>query len=85
MNTTEISAYTIEYAHRPAAFYEQHAAELDDVGADAFAQPVAAFGPQVAERFAKAALAQVMRSSGRIVGFGLFDTLKARHWRRSVY
>jgi hypothetical protein len=84
MTMTQTSVYEIERVHTPGAFYEQHAAVLDEVGASAFGQPAESFRGQVEERFAKAELAQIMRAGGQIVGFGLYDILRGRHWRLAV-
>jgi hypothetical protein len=81
MNTTD---FTIERVANPAAFYQHNSEELDLTGADAFGQPTANFAPQVAERFEKASIAQVMRCGPRIAGFALFDVLRSRHWQCTV-
>ncbi|WP_434447481.1 hypothetical protein [Lentzea sp. E54] len=65
----------IEWLDDPATFFRRHAEVLSGIGASAFAQPEPVMRHQVADRFAKAALAQVLRADGEIVGFGLFDRL----------
>ena len=65
----------------PAGYYASHAGELAVVGADAFGQPVEDFAPQVAERFDKAGLAQILSYGKQIVGFALYDMLQGHHWR----
>lgn len=74
--------YHITQELNPAAFYHRHSNELAGVGADAFGQPPQAFQPQVAERFARARLAQIMRHGNHIVGFALYDLLRSGPWRR---
>ena len=69
----------------PAAFYEQNATQLAAIGADAFGQPVELFAPQVQERFKKAEFGHAMYAGDKIVGFGLFDMLRGRHWQSTLY
>lgn len=84
---TQQTKYMVERIDNPAAFYEQHVAALDTIGADAFGQPVEEFAPQVEERFKKAAFGHAMYDLGqlgdeaKLVGFGLFDIVRGRHWR----
>jgi hypothetical protein len=73
--------YRVEPIANPAAFYAHNSEELALVGADAFGQPVETFQAQVAERFDRAELAQVMRHGAKIVGFALYDMLRGGHWR----
>ncbi|HSX33959.1 MAG TPA: hypothetical protein VLF91_06505 [Candidatus Saccharimonadales bacterium] len=84
MNTTRLLDVTIERPVNPAAFYTQNATELNEVGADAFDQPIELFAPQVGERFARAGMAQIMRVGKRIAGFALYDMIRGRHWRLAV-
>lgn len=65
----------IEWLDDPAAFFRCHAETLAGIGASAFAQPVPAMRHQVADRFDKATLAQILRVDGEIVGFGLFGRI----------
>jgi hypothetical protein len=65
----------------PAAFYEQNASELAIVGADAFGQSAVDFGLQVEERFKKAEFGHAIYDGDQMAGFGLFDTLRGRHWQ----
>ena len=65
----------IEWLDDPAMFFRRHAEALAGIGASAFAQPVPVMRRQVADRFDKATLAQILRVDGEIVGFGLFDRL----------
>lgn len=85
MNVFTNEPCVIERAELPAAFYEQHAEELALVGADAFGRVAEVFEPQVAERFNKAEVAQIMRCGHRIVGFALYDILRGSHWQRALY
>ncbi|KOV83935.1 GNAT family N-acetyltransferase [Nocardia sp. NRRL S-836] len=70
----------IEWLDDPATFFRRHADALAAIGASAFAQPAPVMGHQVADRFAKATLAQILRLDGEIVGFGLFDRLRSGLW-----
>ncbi|HSX34144.1 MAG TPA: hypothetical protein VLF62_00690 [Candidatus Saccharimonadales bacterium] len=81
ITNTKQNQLTIERLANPAGFYQGHAEALHIVGASAFGQPVEAFAPQVAERFAKAEIAQVMRDGDDIVGFALYEMLQGSHWR----
>ena len=81
MKTTD---FTIQRIADPAAFYNHNSEELNVTGAEAFGQPPDAFAPQVAERFEKARIAQVMRHGARIAGFALFDVLRSGHWQRTI-
>ncbi|KJK42531.1 hypothetical protein UK23_36720 [Lentzea aerocolonigenes] len=65
----------IEWLDDPATFFRRHAEALAAIGASAFAQPAPVMRHQVADRFDKATLAQILRVGGEIVGFGLFDRL----------
>lgn len=73
--------YSIERISEPAKFFAAHNDTLSTVGADAFGQPIAEFASQVAERFNKAEIAQIMRHGQQIVGFALYDVLRGSHWR----
>ncbi|MGZ3146387.1 GNAT family N-acetyltransferase [Lentzea chajnantorensis] len=73
--TSSVENLGIEWPDDPAAFFRRHAEVLAGIGAGAFAQPETVMRHQVADRFAKAALAQILRVDGEIVGFGLFDRL----------
>lgn len=77
--------FSIDQIKDPSGFYAKHAGELAMVGADAFGQPVETFGAQVAERFDKAGIAQIMRDGKQIVGFALYDILRGHHWRPAFY
>jgi hypothetical protein len=81
MTTTKQNQLTITREANPAGFYRGHAEALNMVGASAFGQPVEIFAPQVAERFTKAEIAQVMRDGDDIVGFALYEMLRGSHWR----
>lgn len=74
----------ISHINDPGKFYERHSQELAEAGADAFGQPVDLFQPQVAERFAKSSMAQIMRHGQQIVGFALYNVIRGSHWRAAV-
>lgn len=78
--------FTIERPANPAAFFVTNADELAEVGADAFGQDPQDFASQVAERFQKSPIAQVVRDGQRrIAGFALHEVLPSRHWQPTVY
>ncbi|USX55493.1 GNAT family N-acetyltransferase [Lentzea sp. HUAS12] len=78
--TRSVDALRIEWPDDPAAFFRRHAEVLTGIGATAFAQPEPVMRQQVADRFAKATLAQILRVDGEIVGFGLFNRLEQDLW-----
>lgn len=80
------AGYRVERVDNPAEYFARHAAQLSEIGADAFGQPVEDFAPQVEERFNKAEFGHAMihrdgRGNDELVGFGLFDMLRGRHWQ----
>jgi hypothetical protein len=81
ITTGKPNQLTIIRESNPAGFYGGNAAILDAVGASAFGKPVREFAPQVAERFSKAEVAQIMRDGDEIVGFALYEMLRGSHWR----
>jgi hypothetical protein len=85
MNKKLTQDVVVERVGNPAGFYEDYASELEGAGAAAFGQPAETFGKQVAERFTRATLAQVMRVGGQIAGFALYDRLRSRHWQCALY
>lgn len=72
---------SIEQIPNPGEYYQAHAAQLNEIGATAFGQPVEVFGPDVAHHFAGATVGQLLRADNQVAGFALYDLLRGSHWR----
>lgn len=83
--TPHATQVTIECPADPPGYYQQHANELAATGAAAFGQPLCSFASQVAERFKRAKLAQVLHVDGRLAGFALYNILRGHHWQSALY
>ncbi|WP_055546861.1 GNAT family N-acetyltransferase [Streptomyces sp. NBRC 110028] len=73
---------SIQWIDDPEDFHRKNAPELTWIGADAFGQRYEVMADQVATRFAKAAVGQVIRVDGVLAGFCLYDRLPGPegHW-----
>lgn len=79
--TKNTNHYTMHYSTEPSAYFTRYVDQLVQIGADAFGQPPETFGAQVAERFAKSEIAQIMQHQGEPVGFALYTILPSCHWQ----